>query len=285
MQAVSMIDDVDPDESLRDIAEEMRRLAILAGYETLAWFRKDGLKIRQKDDASPVTEADLAANDVITRGLRRSFAEIPILSEEGDHILSDASQRYFLVDPLDGTKQFINGEGEFTVNIALIEEGVPLLGVVLLPATSQLFWTPDADFAVCESGDFAPRRISKGARLWVRAPGEVVRIVASKSHRSAETDAFIARFKQANVVGVGSSLKLCRLAEGAADIYPCFGRTCSWDIAAGHAILRAAGGEIRVAGSLDAIGQPLRYDPGQKYNPNFVAYGSREALAKAHPAS
>ena len=186
-----------------------------------------------KDDNSPVTIADQEANDLIVAGLAKSFPHIPIISEEGEKDRAGAST-FFLVDPLDGTKEFIKGTGYFTVNIGLVADYRAYMGVIYAPTTGNCYYT-DGKRAYKDGKEIRCRKASDDGLV----------VVASKSHRSAETDAFIDSLKVKELINAGSSLKLCLLAEGKADIYPRFGRTMEWDTAAGHAIVNAAGGSVR----------------------------------------
>lgn len=226
---------------------------------------------RAKADRSPVTEADLAADRVIGAVLERAFPHIPVVTEERaeSHDAAAAGSRFFLVDPLDGTKEFVKRGGDFTVNIALIENGVPLRGVVFAPALDRLFWTDDDGRARMRDDD-GPARAIRCA-----APDDAaLNVVASKSHRDAATDAYIARYAVGDFKGAGSSLKFCLLAAGEADLYPRLGRTMEWDTAAGHAVLRAAGGHV------DAWpgGTPLAYGKSGFENPHFIAYAEGVTL-------
>ena len=221
--------------------------------------------IEIKDDESPVTVADQRAEKVIFEGLRRLTPDVPIVGEEAASAgeIPDVSNRFWLVDPIDGTKEFINRNGEFTVNIALVDHGVPVLGLVLAPALGRLFGGAKGMGAWVE--DHAPRR-----PIAVRAiPAEGLTVVGSRHHGDgAAVTAFLADRQIAAHRTVGSSLKLCLVAEGAADVYPRFGRTMEWDTAAGDAVLRAAGGAVRtLAGDLLGYGKP-----GFE-NPDFAAWG------------
>lgn len=266
---------------LRAIAEMMRGLALEAGAEVMKWHGARTLDVASKADETPVTQADRAANGMILSGLRRGRPDIAVISEEAEPVGAPAKGgRFFLVDPLDGTKEFIAGRDEFTVNIALIEAGAPVLGVVFAPAKQRLYWTPDPDFAVEERGAIGPE-IGDTTRLWVaEADNEALRVVASRSHRDAATDAFIERFSVAALIGAGSSLKLCEVAAGRADLYPRLGRTMAWDIAAGHAVLRAAGGAARRLTPEGRLGDPLGYDPSRLENGAFVAFAPSVVFPK-----
>ena len=229
-----------------------------------------------KADASPVTESDQAAEAAIAAHLQKAFPGIPIVAEEAiaaGHVPPELGHHFFLVDPLDGTREFVAGLPDFTVNIALIEDGHPVCGVILAPAYGELFLGSAAGaFKARLQRDGAwsePRRIE--ARLRPARP----LALASRSHRTAATNAYLAELPIEAVIPVGSSLKFCRIAEGAADLYPCLGRTMEWDIAAGHALLVAAGGAVtRLDGGEIAYGQRGRLDLADFANPHFVATGA-----------
>jgi 3'(2'), 5'-bisphosphate nucleotidase len=221
--------------------------------------------VQIKGDESPVTVADQCAEKVIFEGLRRLTPDVPVVGEEaasaGD--IPDVSNRFWLVDPIDGTKEFISRNGEFTVNIALVDHGVPVLGLVLAPALGRLFGGAVGLGAWVE--DHAGRR-----PIAARAtPAEGLTVVGSRHHGDdAAVAALLAGRRVAAHRTVGSSLKLCLVAEGAADVYPRFGRTMEWDTAAGDAVLRAAGGAVR---TLD--GALLSYAKPGFENPDFAAWG------------
>ena len=229
-------------------------------------FYRDGTTVETKADRSPVTEADRAADRLIVAGLRAADPHIPVISEEStgsDALARPAGGRFWLVDPLDGTREFIARTGEFTVNIALIEGGRPMLGVLHAPVQGETYVADGLGAAVRIVGDGAPQPIH--ARP---VPDEGPAVIASRSHRDAETDAYIAGLGPARIESAGSALKFGLLARGAADVYPRFGRTMEWDTAAGHAILKAAGGQVR-----DLNGRELRYGKAGFVNPPFVACG------------
>lgn len=251
------------------MADTLCSLARDAGAAILTIYETD-FEAQTKADDSPVTQADLAADRIIVAGLELAFPEIPIVTEEraSSHDVAAAGKRFFLVDPLDGTKEFIKRGGDFTVNIALIEDGVPVAGVVFAPALNRLFWTGDAGGAFLQEGDSEPRAIS------VAEPDNgALNVVASKSHRDAATDEYISRYSVADFKSAGSSLKFCLVAVGEADLYPRLGRTMEWDTAAGHAVLRAAGGHV-----VRAEGGPLTYGKPIFENPHFIAYAKGVAL-------
>lgn len=258
---------------MRKPLSEIVTIAIRAGLLINA-LRRDLTEWDHKADGSPVTAADRGAEDLIVDGLSKLDPGGIIIAEErvsSGETQPVAAGRFYLVDPLDGTKEFVNGRDAFTVNIGLIENGLPVMGVVVAPAM-------DEGFAADASGAYAFRIMDERAvdirSIHARAPGQRLTVVASKSHPSPKTDSYLARFDVAERESYGSSLKFCRLAEGAADLYPRFGRTMEWDTAAADAILRRAGGSVR---TLD--GKPLAYGkvntPGEApfANPNFVAFG------------
>ena len=224
-------------------------------------------QVEIKDDQSPVTVADRCAEKIIFEGLKRLAPDIPAVGEEAASAgnIPDVSNRFWLVDPVDGTKEFISRNGEFTVNIALIEQGVPVLGLVLAPALGRLF-TGALGLGAWVEDEQGRRAIS------VRAvPSEGLTVVGSRHHGddSAVAALFAGRRIAARRI-VGSSLKLCLVAEGAADVYPRFGRTMEWDTAAGDAVLRAAGGAVHTMG-----GEVLRYAKPEFENPDFAAWGEQ----------
>ena len=255
-----------------DLDTEMTALALAAGARIIEIYDADALDTAQKADESPVTAADLAADAVIRAGLQRAFPDIPAVTEEAaESHAQTGMRRFFLVDPLDGTKEFINRRGEFTVNIALIEHGVPVAGVVYAPAIGRLFATRGIGQSVnaVELG-VINHRVEAGSarRLRVTEPdNSALTVVASKSHRDQATDDYIARFNVASFTSAGSSLKFCLLAAGEADFYPRLGRTMEWDTAAGHAVLRAAGGIVLRHDDQ----KPLTYGKPGYENPFFLA--------------
>ena len=246
-------------------------LAIAAGHEIMD-VRENGISAETKADSSPVTEADRRAEQVILRGLAQSFPAIPVVAEEevaAGRVPDIGDGPFMLVDPLDGTKEFINGKTDFTVNIALVAGGIPVVGIVYAPARGTL-WAGRPGHAFM--ADVAGATVSNRRAISGAAMGSAVRVVASKSHRTPETDDFIARFEGAETVSVGSSLKFCLLAEGAADIYPRFGRTMEWDTATGDAVLRAAGGTtVKPDGSAFAYGKRNQADDSDFANSWFIA--------------
>jgi 3'(2'), 5'-bisphosphate nucleotidase len=260
-----------PSPNLMILAE----IAFDAGQAIMAVYSRNFLAT-QKADASPVTEADVAAEAVILKGLGQHFPGLPVVAEEqaaAGHIPAIGTG-FFLVDPLDGTKEFISRNGEFTVNIGWIEQGLPLSGVVYAPALGEIYVAHKAEgaFRASVQQNAKPARADFVAIACRARPVEGATILASRSHRDAETEAFIAGVKMANIVAAGSSLKFCRLAEGKADLYPRFGRTMEWDTAAGHAILAAAGGTVT-----KADGSAFTYGKVRENfaNPSFIASGRK----------
>jgi 3'(2'), 5'-bisphosphate nucleotidase len=230
-------------------------------------------EVHTKADDSPVCTADHVAEEIILRQLGRHAPGTAVVAEEqvAAGRIPELSEEFFLVDPLDGTKEFVHKRGEFTVNIALIRRGAPVLGVVYAPASGQLFAANvAAGQALRATLDPDNPRLTAPTPIRVRpVPGVGVTAVASRSHRTAETDAYLARYTIADLVSVGSSLKFCMVAAGEADLYPRLGTTMEWDTAAGQAVLVAAGGRV-----LDSALQPLRYGKPQFRNPWFIASGT-----------
>lgn len=244
--------------------EEVVEAARAAGEVVLEVYAR-GTTARSKEDGSPVTEADERSQELIVGRLAQLVRDVPIVSEEGHQSDRPAPQSstFWLVDPLDGTKEFLSGTDEFTINIALIEDGKPMLGVVLAPARERLFAAAPAVGATVEDGS-GRRTIS--ART---TPSEGATVVSSRSHGDLDALArFTAGRRVAASVSAGSSLKFCLLAAGEADLYPRFGRTMEWDTAAGDAVLRAAGGRVT-----DLEGRLLSYGKPGFENPHFVAWG------------
>jgi 3''(2''),5''-bisphosphate nucleotidase, bacterial len=251
----------------------LESLALAAGREIMR-HREAGVHVEHKADASPVTAADREAERVILSGLRTELAGVACVSEEeaSDGLLRACEEEdFFLVDPLDGTREFIAGRPDFTVNIALIRRGIPRIGVVYAPAHALLYsGRPGVASEVRVEGQSALARRAISTRPGRTPPT----IVASRSHSTPETAGFIARYPDAETVSVGSSLKFCIIARGDADLYPRFGRTMQWDTAAGDAVLRAAGGHTRTL-----EGAPLTYgvqaggELATFANPFFIAEG------------
>ena len=245
---------------------EIVALADRAGAVILEHYQGD-VAVRAKADASPVTAADEAAEAVILVRLAELTPEIPVVAEEtvaAGHVPEIGDGQFWLVDPLDGTKEFLSRNGEFTVNIALIEGREPILGVVLAPARDQAWWGARGRGATARDADGGTHAIAVR-----KAPADGLVAIASRSHRDAETQAFLDQAGVGKCISAGSSLKFCLVAEGKADLYPRFGRTMEWDVAAGHAVLAAAGGRVTTR-----AGAPLLYRKPGLENPPFIARGA-----------
>jgi 3'(2'), 5'-bisphosphate nucleotidase len=229
--------------------------------------------VEYKSDASPVTAADRAAEVVILAALQKAAPGIPVVAEEEAAAgrVPDVGAAFFLVDPLDGTKEFIKRGTDFTVNIGLIENGVPTMGAVYAPARDKLYWGDGPSGRAWQATQAPHGARGAAQRISVRTPMQPPRAVASKSHNTAETEAWLAHAGVTDRVSVGSSLKFVLVASGDADVYPRPAPTMEWDTAAGDAVLRAAGGRV-----FDLDGQPLAYGKERFFNPGFVATGAYE---------
>jgi len=246
-----------------------RELALLGGQKIMEIYDRNDFEVKSKSDNSPVTEADEAADAIISEGLSAAFPDATIITEEqaGTHGLS--AEKFIIVDPLDGTKEFVKRRGDFTVNIAYVENGVPTRGVVFAPAKRRLFYTLPDGQAVEEQGDFDLNNIGAQNPISVGTPDNAALIVvASQSHRDKATDDYIAKYSVKDMRSAGSSMKFCLVATGEADIYPRVGRTMEWDTAAGHAVLAGAGGHVI---RFDDHA-PLSYGKDGYANPFFIAY-------------
>lgn len=241
---------------------EACNIAREAGELLMQYFAAP-IEARQKTDKSPVTDADVAANQLITKALARLSPDIPIIAEEDDELGREDHDLFWLVDPLDGTRSFVRGESEFTVNIGLINNRQPLLGVIYAPPQEILYWGTAGDKAL---------RSHKGSKIEAisarNMPADGLVVTRSKSHPSQATQDYLETLKVKEIISGSSSIKFCQVAEGSADIYPRFGRTMEWDSAAGHAILNAAGGRVETTD-----GKPLLYGKPGFENPGFIAYG------------
>jgi 3'(2'), 5'-bisphosphate nucleotidase len=263
------------------LIEPLTELVARAGAAILA-VNRGTMAVEGKADGSPVTEADLAADRVIAEGLARLLPEVQTLSEERTHLaMLPTASSFFLIDPLDGTKEFVAGLNEFTVNLALVTDGVPLLGIVGAPALG-LIWRGlvgrGAERLIIAGGapsspvSIHTRPMPVAGKPWVAA--------VSRSHGDERTEAFIDARPGALRKSLGSAVKFCRVAEGEVDIYPRFAPTCEWDVAAGHALVTAAGGKVT-----DATGAALRFGAGAKdfVVPEFIAWGDPKADFKGAP--
>lgn len=251
------------------IEKVFRTLALQAGDRIMEIYNADDFEVKAKSDESPVTEADEAADALISAGIRSAFPDIVLVTEEQAASHGQSASSFIIVDPLDGTKEFIKRRGDFTVNIALVQDGVPTRGVVYAPAKGRLFYTEADGRSVEESGPFDIDTKGDVTPVSVSEPdNSALLVVASKSHRDAATDAYIGKYNVEDMKSAGSSLKFCLVATGEADLYPRLGRTMEWDTAAGDAVLRGAGGHV------------IRFDdhtpftygkPGYE-NPFFIAH-------------
>jgi 3'(2'), 5'-bisphosphate nucleotidase len=247
------------------LVEPLLELARQAGAATMHVYAQD-FEVWHKDDRSPLTAADMASHNLILAGLADLEPELPVLSEESADVpweVRRAWRRYWLVDPLDGTREFINKNGEFTVNIALVEDGEVALGVVYAPALDELhFGLRDLGAFVCDG----PNRVPISVRKPALPP---LNVAASRSHLDLRSSAAVDRMGEVTLLGMGSSLKFCRMAEARLDVYPRFAPTSEWDTAAGQCVLECAGGAV-----LTLDGQPLRYNTKESLlNPDFLALG------------
>jgi 3'(2'), 5'-bisphosphate nucleotidase len=252
-----------------DLLANVVKLAQQAGDAILSVYSEQ-FEVTHKTDQSPLTVADLRSHEIITNGLRALTPDLPVLSEEASDIPFEQRRqwtRYWLVDPLDGTKEFVSRNGEFTVNIALIEDHVPTLGVVHVPVTSTTYT------GATGLGAFKQVDGAKPTPLHVCSPANnPLRIVGSRSHRGDSLDQYLPKLAPYELVAVGSSLKFCLIAEGSADFYPRFGPTSEWDTAAAQALVEAAGGAV-----IKTNGERLRYNTkADLLNPHFLVYGDRQ---------
>jgi 3'(2'),5'-bisphosphate nucleotidase len=260
------------------LGEALIPAAIEAGQAILD-VRRRGHMVERKADASPVTEADRRAEAIILEALAKEAPDIPVVAEEAVDAgrIPDVGHSFFLVDPLDGTKEFVKGNDEFTVNVGLVRDAVPVMGIVYAPATGTLYFGAKgigAWKASVVDGALAERTPIRARP----APTEIL-VVASRSHRTPETDAYIRKFDVKGLVSAGSSLKFCLVASGEADLYPRMGPTMQWDTAAGDAVVRGAGGKV-----VTIDGTPLPYGPSDApgaaafLNPWFIVSGGIEPI-------
>ena len=250
------------------ICEIFRSLALTSGEVIMDVYNSNSFEVLLKSDDSPVTIADKKADEVISKGLKKYFPEVPIVTEEQIKSHDLSAPVFFIVDPLDGTKEFIKRRGDFTVNIALVANGEPIRGIVYAPARQRLFYTDENGEAVEEMAYFSVSKMGLVKKIKTAfSDNTALKVVASKSHRDEKTDKYISKYRCKELISAGSSLKFCLIASGEADLYPRFGPTMEWDTAAGHAILSAAGGSVLQAEDK----QPLKYGKPHYRNPSFIA--------------
>lgn len=254
---------------LKRLEQSAVELARLAGERILQVYQTE-FEVSEKLDHSPVTEADIAAHNIIAQGLQELTDELPVLSEEGKQVAFEKRQgwvQFWLIDPLDGTREFVKKNDEFTVNIALIEKHEPVLGVVYAPVMDLVY------FASRNNGAYKQKGSEKPQVICVRETAEhPIRVAGSRSYGSKQMEQYLERLGAHNLLSMGSSLKACLVAEGKADLYPRFGPTSEWDTAAAQCVLEEAGGALT-----DIEMQPLRYNHRESLtNPSFFAFGDRD---------
>jgi 3'(2'), 5'-bisphosphate nucleotidase len=261
---------------IEQLLNEVVTIAVNAGQAIMLVYDDKFIEVTSKVDASPLTQADLASDRAISAGLLALNLAWPLLSEESAQISYEDRKnwnRFWLIDPLDGTKEFIKRNGEFTVNIALIENGQPILGVVYAPVLDVCY------FAASGVGAFVSRGSDEVQPITVKSVqlSEVLKVVASRSHSDERTTSLLQKLGQYECISMGSSLKLCLVAEGAAHIYPRLGPTMEWDTAAAHAVVKCAGGKV-----CDWSGAELLYNKSDLHNPEFLVIDKEdsELLAK-----
>jgi 3'(2'), 5'-bisphosphate nucleotidase len=256
----------------------IRKLAIEAGEKIMEIYDGDDFEVKAKSDDSPVTAADESADALISAGLRAELPDVMLVTEEQADSHAAKGDTFLIVDPLDGTKEFINRRGDFTVNIAYVENGVPTRGVVYAPAKKRMFYTHPSGQSVEEIGSFDPETPGELREIHVSKPDNgALMVVASKSHRDQATDDYIGKYDVKDMKSAGSSLKFCLVATGEADLYPRVGRTMEWDTAAGHAVLAGAGGKVVRFDNH----KPLNYGKDDFANPFFIAYAPGVELKDA----
>lgn len=256
----------------------IRRLSLEAGDKIMEIYNSNDFDVKVKSDDSPVTAADEAADDIISAGLRAAFPDVMLVTEEQADSHTAKGDTFLIVDPLDGTKEFIHRRGDFTVNIAYVENGIPTRGVVYAPAKNRMFFTQADGQSVEESGSFDKSTIGEVTAISVAdSDNAALLVVASKSHRDQATDDYINKYNVDDSKSAGSSLKFCLVATGEADIYPRVGRTMEWDTAAGHAVLHGAGGKVVRFDNHE----PLLYGKDGFANPFFIAHAPGVELKEA----
>jgi len=257
--------DLKDKESVSSLLQQVVALSIRAGDAIMEIYNGPDFQVTHKEDKSPLTAADLASHAAIEQGLTALTPEWPVLSEESEGTPYETRRDwpvFWLVDPLDGTREFLKRNGEFTVNIALVEADVPILGVVYAPASGKMYFAARGVGAFKqENGETLPIRVQRG-------PEGATRVIISRSHSGDETELYTRQYGKCEFVPMGSSLKFCLVAEGVADLYPRSGPTMEWDTAAAHCILDQAGGSVTAAD-----GARLRYNKPSLLNPGFLASG------------
>jgi len=251
---------------------QLVELAHRAGEAIMEIYRSGETGTVSKADDSPLTLADLASHKIIVAGLKRLTPDIPVLSEEASNIPYTERSKwtcFWLVDPLDGTKEFIKRNGEFTVNIALIENGVPVMGVVYAPVLEASYYAANNAGSFVQHG----KNVAQAIKVKPHVLGKTIKVVASRSHSDARTEALLNQMGDYESISMGSSLKLCLVAEGEAHCYPRLGPTMEWDTAAAHAVVSEAGGIV-----CDKAGEVLRYNKEDMHNPEFFVYPSEDKL-------
>lgn len=261
-----------------DLIPVIRKLALEAGDKIMEIYQADDFDVKLKSDESPVTAADEAADTIISAGLRAAFPNVMLVTEEQSDTHTIKGDTFLIVDPLDGTKEFIHRRGDFTVNIAMVEGGVPTRGVVYAPAKNRMFFTLADGQTVEEVGAFDQDTVGTLIPISVsKADNMALMVVASKSHRDQATEDYINKYAVNDMKSSGSSLKFCLIATGEADLYPRLGRTMEWDTAAGHAVLLGAGGDVVRFDDQT----PLKYGKVDFANPFFIAFAPSVELKPA----
>lgn len=258
--------DLNKTEDVRKLLEDVVALAVEAGDAIMEIYNGPAFQVTHKDDKSPLTAADIASHNAIVKGLQQITPEWPVLSEESESTPYETRREwsvFWLVDPLDGTKEFLKRNGEFTVNIALVEGDHPILGVVYAPASGKMYFAARGAGAFKqENGETLPIRVQRGVE-------GAVRVIISRSHSGDETELYTKQYGKCEFVPMGSSLKFCLVAEGVADVYPRSGPTMEWDTAAAHCIVEEAGGTVTAAN-----GSRFVYNKPNLLNPGFLVAGT-----------
>lgn len=254
---------------MKELVNELKEIVKKSGEKIMDVYEDEKLLVESKSDKSPLTLADRLSNEVIVEGLESLIPRYPIISEENkqvDYEIRSEYERFWLVDPLDGTKEFIKRNGEFTVNIALIEDGMPILGIVYIPVTGETYWALKEQGAFYDDGKELKKLQSRSFTM----KDSQLKIVCSRSHINEDTKKFIDQLDNPTSVSRGSSLKFLIIARGEADLYPRLGPTMEWDTAAAQIILEESGGKVLRHDS----GEPLDYNKESLLNPYFIASGN-----------